>query len=184
MWQKTACSRDNNESSDRADKQTSSGVIMLMQTNRDRERHIGKSLPPHLRELLDVWLWCLPLSFFPLSFHAPTAIQFSSIFDYRFLASVSAQLHFTIWQLCYLCHLDLSGRSISAAGNLHVCISLGSFVRKRQSVRTVKEEGISAPRLVFTFDTGAHRSPVRNRISERRFLSKLWSWSTAIQRPV
>lgn len=65
IWQKTACSRDNNESSDRADKMTRSGIIMLMQTNRDRERRIGKSLPLHLMELLDVWLRCLPLSFFP-----------------------------------------------------------------------------------------------------------------------
>lgn len=126
----------------------------------------------------------MSLSLFPPSLHAPTAIQFSSIFDYRFLAVISAQFHFTIWQLCYLCHLDLSGRAISAAGNLHVCISLGSFVRKRQSVRIEEEEGISAPRLVFTFDTRAHRSPMWNGISERRFLSELWSWSTAIQRPI
>lgn len=69
----------------------------------------------------------------------PTAMQFSSISDYRLLAVISAQFHFTIWQPRYLCHLDLSGRSISSAGNLHVCISLGPFVR--QSVRTVKEEG-------------------------------------------
>lgn len=154
---------------------------MLMQTNPDIERNIGKSLP---FTSWSYWVSDSDVSLCLFSPHAPTAIQCSSIFDYMFLASISAQFHFTIWQLCYLCHLNLSARSISAAANLHVCISLGSFVRKRQSVRTVKEEGISAPRLVFTFNTRAHRSPVRNGISERRFLSELWSGSTAIQRPV
>lgn len=44
----------------------------------------------------------------------------------------SAQFHFAMWQLCYLCHLGLSGRSISAAANSHVCISLGPFVRRKR----------------------------------------------------
>lgn len=118
----------------------------------EREGQIGKSLPLQPRKLLYVWLRS------HRSIPQP-AMQFSSIFDYRLLAVISAQFHFTIWQSCYLCYLDLSGRSISSTSNLHVCISLGPFVQQRQSVRTVKEEGISAPRLVFTFDTRAHRSP-------------------------
>lgn len=60
---------------------------------------------------------------------SPIRNAISSIFDYRLLAVISAQFHFTIWQLCYLCHWDLSGRSISSTGNLHVCISLGPFVK-------------------------------------------------------
>lgn len=79
-----------------------------------------------------------------------------------------------------LCHLDLSGRSISSAGNLHVCISLGPFAR--HSVRTVKEDGMSAPRLVFTFDSRAYPSPAWNGIL--RYFSKLWIWDAAILRPV
>lgn len=99
---------------------------------------IGQSLPLQPRKLLYVWLRSFP-----------TAMQFSSIFDYRLLAVISAQSHFTIWQLCYLRHLDLSGCSISSASNLHVCISLGSFVRQRQSVRTVKDEGNFSAQISF-----------------------------------
>lgn len=72
---------------------------------------------------------------------------------------ISTRFHFTIWQLRYLCHLHLSWHSISSDGNLHVCILFGPFVR--QSVRTVNEDRISAPRLVFTFDTKAYRSATR-----------------------
>lgn len=96
---------------------------------------------------------------------------------------ISTRFHFTIGQLRYLCHLHLSWHSISSDGNLHVCILFGPFVRQRQSVRTVNEDRISAPRLVFTFDTKAYRSATRMGFWKGKFLSKLQGWKQLFKGP-
>lgn len=68
----------------------------------------------------------------------PNCNDISLHFWIQIAATNSPQFHFTIWQLCYPCYLYLTGRSISSAANLHVCIS---FVR--WSVSAVKKGGIS-----------------------------------------
>lgn len=94
----------------------------------EKEGQIGKLLPLYLG-----W-YCMsgsipPSVFFPFPASLQyTAMQFSSISDYRLLVVISAW-YLAIRQRCHQCHSDLSERSISVAANLHVCISLSLFVK-------------------------------------------------------
>lgn len=130
-----------------------------------------------------VWI----TSLFPHRSIPRTTTQFSSIFDYRLHALISAQFHFTIWQLRCLCHLDLSGSSISSTGNLHVCISLWSFVRQRQKCQDGGRGGDFSAQISFhLWCKSAALTRVKLAFSERRFfffififfLGELWIWNT------